>query len=789
MSKRFDPRRFGIPAVETRNGFTATLKKTEKGSGRPGITILTAEQKTSITYAIIKEEFTSEEVAETLNLDVTTPRRWVKKLTDLQAEGYEKPGLSKGSLGGNNFAIDGSAAEKYEEQIAKKHKKNDCVKADSNDATSLFLHAHFDSCDQRGAASLKTSFDPRTIVKTQQRLNISQTKGRSISEARVIAVDDPRNAVTHAVAMDVHCKGRLDALKGNFDFTQFLGLATDNGDGKVLVAKSNGNHVEARKCQPGESCIFVKYLSVYFCNGYAASPVFVVANENIAENSFLVERVPLMTQSDDPSHFGYLFWSKTRGFGVNSFVWVWVNVIFPVIDELRKSCCLNKDDEDYITRAAFTFIQDGEAQGIEATQNPDVIKHCQENFINLLKSAQSCSLIQQLCDLATIYRDTKSDLATIQVDDYRNDALSSHLNNAMDKNQDTLKYTSGEKQKLNTIMLKIVAVLKKHVTHKAIVSAAKKAGMVGPTATWDSVTRRISFQASTHDWKGGEMKHILEKWEELKTLWNDKGELPDRDLDDLGIVRGTHDKHQGFKEDLVEYRRRTTWLNHCHMIADIARRREAKAVEAVRKADAKIMKEQQGAAKLITEPLLVNMKSILDESKKLLKEVEAHTEKCRRFHIDSKNAKKDLCILDYAKSLREECEKIHEDAKGVSKTMSERFHLATDAAKKQEVDIVTTSLQEFANMKQQIMESKLEASLKEDNIQAAPSPTPQLPTPASSSGSSKPKRSSRKQVQSVSQSSGGVGEFGTILPLLGLTNLTPQQRLQLLAALQEEGQG
>jgi len=147
-------------------------------------------------------------------------------------------------------------------------------------------------------------------VATQKRLNISQNKGRPISEARVIAVDDPRNAVTHAVAMDVHCKGRLDALKGNFDFTQFMGLATDNGDGKVLVAKSNGNHVEARKCQPGETCIFVKYLSIYFCNGYAGPPVFVIANENVPENSFIVERVSLMTQSDDPGHFGYRIWCQ-----------------------------------------------------------------------------------------------------------------------------------------------------------------------------------------------------------------------------------------------------------------------------------------------------------------------------------------------------------------------------------------------------------------------------------------------------------------------------------------------
>jgi hypothetical protein len=325
--------------------------------------------------------------------------------------------------------------------------------------------------------------------------------------------------------------------------------------------------------------------------------------------------------------------------------------------------------------------------------------------------------------------------------------------------------------------------LKKNVTHKAIVSAAKKAGMIGATETWDSVTRRVPFQASTHSWQGGEMRNVLDNWEGLKTLWNQKGELPDRDLDDLGIVRGSHEKHQGYKEDLVEYRRRTSWLNHSHMIADINSRHEAKAQEQVRKANAKRIKEQQGAAKLITDPLLQKMKITLDESKKLVKEVEAHTEKCRRFHVDSKSAKKDSCILNYAKSLRDECEKIQEEAKRVSKSMSERFNHATEAAKKQEVDVVTTKLQELAIMRQAIMECKLEASLKEDSIEDAPVPTPQLPTLASSRGASK--RTPSKRSQSNKPSDDG-DEAMSILPLLGLTNLTAQQRLQLLAALQED---
>ena len=64
------------------------------------------------------------------------------------------------------------------------------------------------------------------------------------------------------------------------------------------------------------------------------------------------------------------------------------------------------------------------------------------------------------------------------MEDYRNDSLSSHLNTGIDKNNATIKYAAGKKAKLVTILSNIVAVLKKNVTHKAIVDAEKKARVV-----------------------------------------------------------------------------------------------------------------------------------------------------------------------------------------------------------------------------------------------------------------------------------------------------------------------
>ena len=105
-------------------------------------------------------------------------------------------------MGENTFTIDEVAGSMLDEQVANKHRKNDCVKRGSVEASTLFQDAYIQSCDRSGSASIKTSFGPRTIQATFDRLDVSENKGRTISEVRVIRFDLPRNAITQAVAMD-----------------------------------------------------------------------------------------------------------------------------------------------------------------------------------------------------------------------------------------------------------------------------------------------------------------------------------------------------------------------------------------------------------------------------------------------------------------------------------------------------------------------------------------------------------------------------------------------------------
>ena len=773
----FDPRKFGIECIETREGLIPiNLKKTDSTSGRPGVTILTEQQRTGIAKGIINEEFTGSEVARALDLDRKTPGNWVRALRSLLDHGYENPQLPSSSLGGAPLTINETVGKKFEEQIAKRHKKNNCLTAGSTEATSLFMEAYVDTCGSRGAPGLKTAFDPRTIKTTHKRLGIGDNKGRKISQARVQAVDDPRNALTHALAMDVHCKGKPDCFKGNFDFVQFMGIAQDNGDSQVLIAKSNGNDIEARSTKSSETCIFVKYLSIFITNGLAASPIFVVANENVDPDKPVIAKVPLMSHSDEPSSFGYLFWSKTRSFNAKNFVWMWKTVIFPMIDSIRSSYGfdITCTDDDEIRKCTFTFIQDGEAQGVEATQDHDIINVCKEKFIDLLKSAHSCSLTQQLCDLAEVYRGSKHDLKVIQANDYKNEALKRHLQKAIADNNEVLNYSSAEKAKLITILLKITAVLKRHVTHKAIVTAAGKAGMIGDEATWDKVTRKIPFDKCTHDWKGHEFKKINDNWETLKRIWEEKGQLPDRDLDELGIVRGTHETHQQNREDLVVWRQRTTWLNHDHMIEGIQTRNETKRQEEQRKVESKALKERQAASKLLTDPLLAELKQLVDSSKMRIKEIGSHADKCREFHISSKKEK--AHTIQKGQQLREETEQLHLRSKELGKSIMAKHHEATDEAKEMNANNVSRLVQEVKRLHEQLMEIKLDAAEKEDATRVQTPP----PLPAAVQVEAQQPRRKRGRSKQTPHD-----ELENI-PLINVATLTPAQKRALLDALQQE---
>jgi hypothetical protein len=329
-----------------------------------------------------------------------------------------------------------------------------------------------------------------------------------------------------------------------------------------------------------------------------------------------------------------------------------------------------------------------------------------EALIALWKYCASCSLIHQLCDLACIYRNSKQEVATIEVSNYSNRPLENNLRIAIFNRNNILGLSSGEVDKCVRTLLKIVASLRNHVTPKNIMSAAAKAGMTGDPTTWHLVTRKIPFQVSTHPWTAADWQTIDAAWSELIRQCEDEGYFPDAYLDFLNLPRGRYDTGIN-REDLTEIRWRVAQLNHRWVAPYLAARREAKRIaqeEAeTRRAEAILVRNRR----VLAEPIL----SEIEVAWKLIQSLKANVaesyEAVKRIHIGG--AKQlDRHRVAVLLPLREQCLEYLSNSRTVVIKASSTRNTANEAAKRGSVQQeIQASLDLMNEYKDQIADWEL----------------------------------------------------------------------------------
>jgi predicted metal-dependent hydrolase len=104
-------------------------------------------------------------------------------------------------MGGAPTLLDPQAQQEYVDSIKGKHLTNESKKANIQQEVMPFIRLAQESQERREHAPTITSVDKRTISSTEKSLDIVHHQGRTCTQARQEAVHDPRNAVTHAVAL------------------------------------------------------------------------------------------------------------------------------------------------------------------------------------------------------------------------------------------------------------------------------------------------------------------------------------------------------------------------------------------------------------------------------------------------------------------------------------------------------------------------------------------------------------------------------------------------------------
>ncbi len=74
------------------------------------------------------------------------------------------------------------------------------------------------------------------------------------------------------------------------------------------------------------------YLSLFFANGHAIPPIFLIAVDSLNENQVIYEKFPLLSHSLGVNDYGYLVFAKSRAGTEKFFKWLFLEVIFVELD-------------------------------------------------------------------------------------------------------------------------------------------------------------------------------------------------------------------------------------------------------------------------------------------------------------------------------------------------------------------------------------------------------------------------------------------------------------------------
>jgi hypothetical protein len=344
---------------------------------------------------------------------------------------------------------------------------------------------------------------------------------------------NPRDAVTHAVAMEALCKARDPQLIANMDTTQFRCEFDVHSSNVLALTKTNDVGSSS------SSSFFINCLSIYFAGGLVAPPVLIVASENISPDEFEVVKINGLSHTCEPGAYGYLAFTASGTANKALFKWVFMNILFPNIEKSRSQC--HQGNGHDAADAVFTF--NGE-HPLSAATDPG---ESRRTMTHMLKLSTSRTLIQK-------WGDNEYDVRQASLTANISRALNSisHLNSKMIN-------------KVATASAKVVGVLKKNCTISNVDDGAMRMSLKGLPDTWDTMVRPQSFTDSTYVFSAAEINNINAHWDDLMAEFLAHGFLSDVFMDSLSMPRPLQDNFLVNGE--VESDRGMRCLNYLSVVA------------------------------------------------------------------------------------------------------------------------------------------------------------------------------------------------------------------------------
>jgi hypothetical protein len=173
-----------------------------------------------------------------------------------------------------------------------------------------------------------------TLLATKKRMNIKTTRGGDMTQARLLAGQNPRSAYTMYLMLEAFAS-RLDAHnKFNSDATQITCDSDSKGGYTCYIDNVDDTKPPSSTNYSGELSMAVKWMHLNNGAGEVAPTVLVFAIPTMPEGSFFVRKIVGLRNTAHHDSFGYIIFCKTRG--GNEAVWSWYFSQFaiPFIREL-----------------------------------------------------------------------------------------------------------------------------------------------------------------------------------------------------------------------------------------------------------------------------------------------------------------------------------------------------------------------------------------------------------------------------------------------------------------------
>lgn len=425
----------------------------------------------------------------------------------------------------------------------------------TSEVRELFLEKWKETSIERGGNGLECEkgISRSTINRYHNSIRLKAEFGQKTTEARKMAAMDVRNFVSAAVMHAACSQNHSWHCIGNMDATQFL--LQYSSQLKLVSAKAIGPGSSEEEKQPTTRTeadtldLFIKQYFLASAAGFLAPPLFLIADNAMNADDFILVEVPGLGFSFDNNPMGYIAFCQTRVGNLKLNEWIYTKYI----PQFARTCCAKAH-----WSGTFYLVIDGESSQLQPLDLNSVIDVLKQNKIDLGKGPASCSgVCGNALDCGNLFKAAKTRLkrkkGVGQGEELNSELIDLIVGLLVNKNHNL---TADKRNKIAQGVVHLLYHELDVLTIDLVKDGFRRIGMIGPDPI-SKLRKTLSCCPNFVSIPYQQVQLITNKFSELVHRFQAEGELSDQFMDEVGIMQQNNNNN---RESLVIHRQRAVLL-------------------------------------------------------------------------------------------------------------------------------------------------------------------------------------------------------------------------------------